>query len=126
MYYIETIKDNPLGYGIGSKMYMYNENNSPYQLGYFIDNAFITIAYKLGIVVLGLILGVILFINTTLIKKKNKEFILLYSLVSINLVAIAGGIMTAQIINNNAVSFFFWALIGVIKCNNYKIKGKIE
>lgn len=126
MYYIEAIKNKLLGYGIGSKMYMYNENNSPYQLGYFIDNAFITMAYKLGVAILGIIILIILGTNIILIKKRNKGFILLYSLVSVNLVAIAGGMMTAQIINNNAVSFFFWALIGVIKCNNYRVKGKNE
>lgn len=113
-FYLNDLVKNIWGHGIGSKMYMYNQDNSPYQLGFFIDNAFLTIGYKMGILPILTIALIIIISLINLLKYKNIQFIHLYSVISIFVISIAGGMMTAQILNNNAVSLFFWALISII------------
>lgn len=120
-YYKEDLMLNPLGHGIGTKMYMYSYDNTPYQFGYFIDNAFLTLGYKMGVPILIIVFLIIFITIVKNIAHKKKNFLYKYSIATILLLCVAGGIMTAQILNNNAVSFTFWSIIGIITRENYVV-----
>ena len=119
-YNIKLLKENIWGYGVGEKMYMVNYNGAIYSIRSFIDNAFISIAFKFGII--SILFMVIFFLNIFKIAindvyKKKFEFILY---IIFFMLGITGGMLTSQIITNTVISFSFWMIIAIIIDENRK------
>lgn len=116
-YYLARIIENPLGYGFGSTMGLFNDAGvwDYGSIGYNIDNAPVTFGYKTGLV--GLIVYllvslapfVLLFKSKTVPKNQKFTISVCYALVLISTY-----LMTAQCIHNYPVVAFFWTFIGLM------------
>ncbi len=105
------LKDKILGYGIGSTMYMINQLGEIYSERLFIDNAFLSLTYKYGIIFIFLFLSIIFLhcfkaLYNVFVHKSS--IILIFSLL---LIIVFGGLITAQLITNFAVAIVFLALM---------------
>ncbi|MBU3134091.1 hypothetical protein KPL40_16815 [Clostridium gasigenes] len=105
------ITDNMFGYGIGSQMNMINHVGEIYSERAFIDNAFISLTYKFGIVFITLFICVILIylvkeIKNIIIYKSN-----VYIMINFILILVTGGVFTSQIITNFPMAITFFALL---------------
>jgi O-antigen ligase len=70
-YYLELIKSNLFGHGLGSSMWLIGTSGSKVQEGLFIDNGFITLLYKMGIP--GFLFFILFYISN--LSKMFKSFI---------------------------------------------------
>lgn len=105
------LKDNLLGYGIGSPMYMINQLGEIYSERAFIDNAFLSLAYKYGIIFIIMFSGIILLhilkgIYSIVVYKSN-----MFITLNLIVIMVLGAILTSQIITNFSVAITFFALL---------------
>ncbi len=120
-YHMDLVEKNPLGNGFGTFVpYIDAEGRSQYEDSLNIDNSYINIARKTGVITLILYIAIILSPTKSLIKKyKNeKDMIHLSILVSYLMLLVASSIMTSQSIHSYAVSSFIWVFISYMNVVN--------
>ncbi|MRB11729.1 hypothetical protein BK710_23350 [Bacillus thuringiensis serovar sumiyoshiensis] len=106
---LEEIKNNVLGYGLGKELILYNDNYTISSVGTFIDNAFVTIGMKLGIIgisVMSLILF-FLWVNILRLYIRTKSTIYLMMIVIYPCFIVMTAVMNAQIIYSPVSSLVF-------------------
>ncbi|WP_019720321.1 O-antigen ligase family protein [Heyndrickxia coagulans] len=129
-YYEQLISKNLLGYGMGKDMWLINDFGHPFVQGMNIDNAFITITYKFGII--GLILWLVFYvINITrvyryrLFRKGTVEgFFATCFLLCMPLSFLNSTFFTAQLAMNSSV-YAFTVMMLILFHNNNLNKSKL-
>lgn len=124
-YYIDLIKHNFIGYGLGINMPLLTLDYNFYQqYGLCIDNGFITMAYKMGVLYL-IVYSIIILISEIKFLKLyflNRDNIYLILFFTIPMLLISISVMTSQIIHNSAIVLFIWTLFASINNMNYSKK----
>lgn len=105
----ERIKSNKIGEGVGAPLTAYSSDWKYAFEGNFIDNTFMTLGVKFGIV--GLLLFIYFMINSVinlyLYYKKNRDGIFMVLFICYGLSLILVAYMNAQIIYTTSLSFIF-------------------
>ena len=115
-YYIGEIKAKPLGMGAGKTITFIDADYRFQEEGFTIDNSYVTVGYKFGIVTL-FIYMYFMFLPIFLLVKYysiDKDKILIVILISYVMLIIAGSFLTSQIIHSYSVSTFVWVFIGFL------------
>lgn len=121
-YNMSLVKEsNYKGYGIGENLYMIGSEGNIYSIRPFIDNAFVSLLYKFGIVtfifiILILAYNFILGIVKTIIEKKS-----LFIVISTLMLIVTGGIYTAQLLASINIFGAFLGFLIYMKEYTYKI-----
>ncbi|MEB8805072.1 O-antigen ligase family protein [Bacillus cereus] len=120
-YTLQLIKENLLGYGVGSGMWLYNSVGVPIQEGYFIDNGFLTILFKFGIPGI-LIFMIFHFKNIFNIlkcyrdnKRSNYGIVALMILICLPVYFFSGLYMSAQLVTNGTIFGFLLIIFAFFK-----------
>lgn len=111
-YALNTINRNLLGLGIGSTMYLIDFNGHVHSEGFFIDNGFITILYKFGVI--GFLIFISFYIRNLLSivkvnrknRKQTKGNFSLTILWCMPIFLISGLYMSAQLVMNGVILGF--------------------
>ena len=126
-YHLNLIKEKPLGSGFGTLMpFVDSRGIFRYEDSLNIDNTYITIARKTGIITTILYICIILSPIILLIKiyQVKKDNIYISSIVFYSMLIIAGSIMTSQSIHSYAVSSFIWVFISLVNVEWKKIRER--
>ncbi|MGI8281138.1 O-antigen ligase family protein [Bacillus mycoides] len=105
----DSLMDNPLGYGIGKELLLYNIDTSIANTGLFIDNVFATIGVKfgiLGIMIFSWILVMTQFYIYKMYRLNNEKLWLLLFIIHPAFL-IATAYMNAQVIYSLPVMVFY-------------------
>lgn len=124
-YYIGLIKENPFGSGFGTLMpFVDSEGIFRYNNSLNIDNTYINIARKAGIVTVIIYIYMILSPIIGLIKiyRIKKDNIYISAIIFYFMLIIASSVFTSQSIHSYAVSTFIWVFIGFINVKNITLK----
>ncbi|MFP7733896.1 O-antigen ligase family protein [Priestia aryabhattai] len=125
---LEKIKEEPLGYGIGQGVALYTDQGAFYSEGTFIDNLFITLGIKIGIVGLSLftfmIIDLFIIIIKILIKTKDKNYLLL--LMIYPFFVLISAVMNAQMVYGLPVMMVFIILYAFCIKHYNLLKTKIR
>ncbi|KYD19072.1 hypothetical protein [Saccharococcus caldoxylosilyticus] len=126
--YFSSILNNPLGQGLGKELVLYDVNGSIASSSLFIDNAFITVGIKAGIV--GMLLLLILvcrmefnILKIYLISGKTIDLLLLFIHITF-LIIIA--IMNAQILYSPSISLLYITMYVLINRRKQLYLAKIN
>ncbi|WP_338705295.1 hypothetical protein [Priestia aryabhattai] len=123
-YYIEEIKKNIWGYGLGKYMPALSIYNSGFEsttlLNYGFDNMFITMSYKVGVIaaIIYLIFFVVQLFKFYLTRRKYSDN-MLYLIILIGLY-VSCAVLTGQLLKNIGIYTFVLTLI--VHINNRNIK----
>lgn len=121
---------NPLGLGIGATLPHYNGYGNIIGYGNFIDNAYITIAEKLGVIAVVIYLYMTIFKPIYFLYKQfriSKNDIYICCCVSYILFLINTGFLTCQIVNSTSVSTMVWIFNAfVFSYRHNSIDGRYE
>lgn len=122
---LKDIYENPLGYGLGKELTLYDTQGAPVDQGLFIDNAFITLAVKMGVIGFLLLASIVLKLSGNLIRlyaySKDIFYLLFIGVYATFVIIIA--VMNAQIIYSPPVSATFIIIYAVMK-NAKSIKNE--
>lgn len=126
-YYIKLIIDNPLGDGFGTLMpFVDSEGVFRYEDSLNIDNSYINIGRKAGI--LTMIIYIIFIISPIIELLKsynvNKNNIYIALTVMYFMLIIASSLLTSQSIHSYSVSSFIWVFIAFINVKSSFFKGE--
>ena len=128
IYYFSSILNNPLGQGLGKELILFNANGSIATTGPLIDNAFITVGVKAGVV--GILLLLILvckmelnILKTYLISGQTIDLLLLFIHITF-LIIIA--VMNAQIFYSTSISLLYITIYVLINRRKQLYLAKIN
>ncbi|WP_068675283.1 hypothetical protein [Oceanobacillus sp. Castelsardo] len=116
------IERNPLGYGLGKELVLYNVDYTISSAGAFIDNIFYTLGVKVGVigVLIFIIILLSIFIGFISNFRKNKLFMALLIILYLSFL-ITSAVLNAQIIYSVPVLIMFIMFITVpLKVLSYK------
>ncbi len=124
-YYSKLIVKNPVGNGFGTRMpFVDSYGRFQYEEGYNVDNAYLNIGRKAGIITLIVYAYLVISPIFSLRKlyKKNKDKV--YIAISISYIMLLGAasMITSQMIHAYAVSCFIWVFISYT--NTLQIESK--
>lgn len=117
---IEEIYQNLLGYGIGEPMSLLDATGAFIKSGSYIDNGFLVVLFKFGI--LGLLSFLLFYLKNIYIifkKSRNSELfkgkISLCLLLSLPMFILNGMVYTAQLVENGAVIGYILLVVAIFK-----------
>ena len=121
-YYMDFIKQNPLGYGFGGFMPLINPNYIFYQLDWFYtDQAVITLMYKCGVVPIVILAVFIINIYIKNLKlyyrTRREEYFILSMTIPVFLLSMYT--TSSQIIHSPVIYLFTWTYFAIIN-SEYK------
>ncbi|KAB2382653.1 O-antigen ligase family protein [Bacillus toyonensis] len=120
----DSLMDNPLGYGVGKEVVLYNIDTSIANTGLFIDNVFATIGVKFGILGIMIFSWILLMTQLYIYKiyRLNNEKLCLLLFIIHPAFLIVTAYMNAQIIYSFPVMVFYVTFSSLIsiKYKTYK------
>ena len=117
-YNIKLLLKQPFGAGLGALFPFYNGAGVLIGFSNTIDNSYLTIAEKMGVITGIIYIYVIIIKPIWYFLKNNKNKVYLGCLVAYSLFLINSSFLTAQTINGIGVSSITWILIAFIRSNN--------
>jgi hypothetical protein len=118
IYNIKLLLKQPFGAGLGALFPFYNGAGVLIGFSNTIDNSYLTIAEKMGVITGIIYIYVIIIKPIWYFLKNNKNKVYLGCLVAYSLFLINSSFLTAQTINGIGVSSITWILIAFIRSNN--------
>ncbi len=110
-YYINEIKHNIWGYGLGKYMPAISIYTNKFEeltlYNYGFDNIILTMSYKVGILAMVLYNSIYIYLFIKLYKNRKKSIENILYLISLLGIYIASGFMTQQLLRNISIYIFF-------------------